>query len=155
MNKYCLEKWDKNKDHLELVLRERTTLAEANYSDLVKLVVSEVLNVDEDEYCGTYWDVENIVEIDHGKYQGTLLYMIPLTTFQPSENEYLLTYISYGSCTCCDTLQGIQSDLKYDTKPNDEQVSDFMSLCKDILTNMIKPYNHGWRYDPRFDVVEY
>lgn len=33
-------------------------------------------------------------------------------------------------------------------------VDGYMSLCKDILTNTIKPYNYGWRNDSKFDQVE-
>ena len=41
-----------------------------------------------------------------------------------------------------------------DGKLTEQQVKDFMNICKDLICNAIKPYNYGWRHDDRFDVVE-
>lgn len=150
MIKYCLEKWDANKEKLRKVLSGEN-LEAIEYKDLVKMVVRYVLN-DENEYDYERWDYDRITEIDNGDYQGTLLYLIPKNTFQPSEYDYLMAYVNYGSCSGCDALQYLQS-LIY---PNhtEKNVNDFMTLCKDILTSIIKPYNYGWRHDERFDVCE-
>ena len=79
MIKYCIEKWDKNKDLLRSVLNnnellnhvlnknEDDPLEYLEYKDLVKLTVMFILN-DENE-----WDENKIKEIDDGDYQGTLL----------------------------------------------------------------------------------
>lgn len=158
MLKYCLEQWDKNKDDLEKNIREDKNLVgyfgeeDAGYLYLVKKLVEVVLNKDSDYI----WDLDRIVEIDDGDYQGTLLYVIPMNTYQPSEYEYLMTYADYGSCGCCDTLMGIKDNGRYDDElPNEEQVKDYMVLMKDILTNMIRPYNSGWRNDADFDEVKF
>lgn len=148
MLKYCLEKWNKNKDVLENKLREDTSLYNCDYGYLVNLVVEHILNVGSTDYA---WSSDKITEIDNGDYQGTLLFLIPRRTYQPSEYDYLMTYIGYGSCSVCDYLQSIQPWEKRTL--NDNEVKKFMSLCKDILTNMIKPYNGGWREDDRFTVV--
>ena len=111
-----------------------------------------VFNSGEDQ-TSRQLSIEEITEIDNGDYQGTLLYLIPFKTYQLSENEYLMTYVGYGSCSGCDTLQAIQD---YSEKPLTEgQISDFMALCKDILTNTIKPYNHGWRETEDYNQVEF
>ena len=34
------------------------------------------------------------------------------------------------------------------------QISDYITICKDILTNTINPYNYGWRNNKDFEVVE-
>lgn len=148
MMKYCLEKWEKNKAFLEGVLRNRSDLNDCSYKDLVKLVVWCILNAgDEDRQ----WSVERITEIDDGDYQGTLLYLIPADSYQPDETEYLMTYVGYGSCSGCDTLQGIQD---YETKElTESQVKSFMALCKDLVCNMTK-HNLGWRYDEGFETIE-
>lgn len=156
MTYYCLNKWEQNKKRLEEVLRERTDLNECGYSELVKLVVREVLNggkTENDDYEEYFWDVEHITVVDDGDYQGTLLFLIPDDTYQPSEYEYLLTFVNYGSCSGCDTLLAIQD--YGECKLTERQVKDFMVLCKDIVANMVKPYNAGWRNEEQFNTVEF
>lgn len=149
MIKYCLDKWEKNKDALERDLREDTTLNECEYLYLVKKVVSIILNGgDEAE-----WDTGNIIEIDGGQdCQGTLLFIIPRDTYLPSEYEYLMTYVNYGGCN--DVLLDIQFGIEKEI--TEGQVKDFMALCKDLVCSMIKPYNGGvWREEEEFQAMEY
>lgn len=150
MIKYCKEKWDKNKDELEEVLKHDRKLNNCDYSYLLELVVKYILNDEDNEYSGT-WNSEKITVIDNGDYQGTLLFLIPANTYQPSEYEYLMTYVNYGSCSGCDTLLGIQS---WDNEPpTKQQLKDYMTLCRDMVCNIIKPYNCGWRNEEEFDPV--
>lgn len=154
MLKYCLNKWNQNQKVLEAKLKTDSTLNSCDYIDLVKLVVDCILNDDQpiNRYNGKIsWNSEKITIVDNGDYQGTQLFMIPLNTYQPCEYEYLMTYVGYGSCSGCDTLQAIQS--WNDDLLTEKQVKDFMTLCKDLLTNMIKPYNGGWRFDEDFEEV--
>ena len=149
MLKYCLKKWDENKKKLEEELLKDPLLNECEYKHIVEKVVEIILNTNE-EYL---WNTEGITEIDDGDYQGTLLFLIPRKTYQPLEYEYLMTYVGYGSCSGCDTLQAIQD---YGESPiSEDQLKDFMALCKDIITNMIKPYNCGWRNEEEFTEVEF
>lgn len=151
MIKYCIEKWDKNRKKLEDALREDTTLNSCNYGYLVKLIVENILNDETNDY-GDTWDSENITTVDNGDYQGTLLFLIPTDTYQPSEYDYLMTYVGYGSCCVCDILQAIQD---WDNvKPTEQQLKDYMTLCKDLVCNMIKPYNTGWRADECFEPIQ-
>ena len=160
MLKYCLDKWNENKDKLEARLHTDKKIYECDYKYLVKLVVDVILNDglgELDYHPDLYWNSEKITEIDNGDYQGTLLFLIPQETYQPSEYEYLMTYVGYGSCSGCDTLQHIRSIFWYDDEGPEElkekAIKEYFALCKDILTNMIKPYNGGWRNDERFEVV--
>ena len=158
MIKYCIEKWDKNKDLLRSALDNNKLLNHVlnrndddpleylEYKDLVKLTVVFILN-DENE-----WNENKIKEIDDGDYQGTLLYLIPEDTYQPNSSEYLMTFVEYGSCSGCDMLQEIQCFLG--TKDRDKSIDDLMNLCKDLICNMIKPYNTGWRHDERFSTIK-
>ena len=158
MIKYCIEKWDKNKDLLRSALNNNKLLNHVlnrndddpleylEYKDLVKLTVMFILN-DKNE-----WNENKIKEIDDGDYQGTLLYLIPEDTYQPNSSEYLMTFVEYGSCSACDTLQTIQCYL--DVRSRDKSIDDLMNLCKDLICNMIKPYNIGWRYDERFSTIK-
>ena len=148
MLKIIRDKWDRNKDKLQETLIKGNTFNECSYIDLVKLSFQIIFNSDGE---GDQLDIKKITEIDDGDYQGTLLYLIPFETYQPSEYEYLMTHVSYGSCSGCDTLQSIQ-DQDYSKRfLTDQQVSDFMTLCKDILTNTIKPYNSAWRENHDYD----
>lgn len=146
MLKIIRDKWDRNKDKLQETLIKGNTFNECSYIDLVKLSFQIIFNSDGE---GVQLDIKKITEIDDGDYQGTLLYLIPFETSQPSEYEYLMTHVSYGSCSGCDTLQSIQDYSKRFL--TDQQVSDFMTLCKDILTNTIKPYNSAWRENHDYD----
>lgn len=159
MLKFCVEKWDKNKEKLENDIRNNLkAYNQFSYKELVEKAVSLILNDEESEY-GDKWDSKNIIEIDHGDYQGTLLYMIPLDTYQPSESDYLMSYVGYGSCSGCDTLQSIQM-WYFDDEDTDEDfdkeefVKDMMRLCLDLVQNIVKPYNHGWREDEKYNHVE-
>lgn len=151
MLKYCLLKWYQNKHLLERRLVTDTKWNDCSYIDLVKLVVDCILNGEQTLYgygSESVWDYRRITIIDNGDYQGTQLFLIPRYTYQPCEYDYLMTYVGYGSCSGCDTLQAIQAwGGKHLTET---QVKDFMALCKDILTNMIKPYNSGWRSEEDF-----
>lgn len=161
MLKIIAKKWDENKDKLRSILAERTDLNSVDYIDLVKLSFETIYNYGLDDYKTEHYvgygdlislDLDKIHIIDDGDYQGTLLYIIPFNTYQPCEFEYLMTYVGYGSCSGCDALESIQAwDEK---KLTDRQVEDFMRLCKDILTNTIKPYNGGWRQTEAFEQIE-
>lgn len=117
--------------------------------DLVKLSFEKIFNtgINHDYLL----NLKRITEIDNGDYQGTLLYVIPFDTYQPSEHDHLMTYVDYGSCSGCDTLQAIQCG--HDRKLTEAQVKNFMALCKDILTNTVRPFNNGWRHEEMFDQV--
>lgn len=163
MIKYCLQKWDKNKDRLEAAIRADKTINDYKngYSYLVKLVIDYILNEQEteneksEEEKPEVWDSSKIVEIDHGYYQGTLLFLIPKKHTIPGEYEYLMTYADYGTCPACDVLEGIRwNDDGEEKLPTEQQVKDYMTLCRDLVSHMIVPYNFGWRHEERFDIVE-
>jgi hypothetical protein len=158
MLKFCVEQWDKNKDKLQKDIENNfAEYNNASYKDLVVKIVDVIFN-DEDSDYGEKFDSKNITEVDNGDYQGTLLYIIPQDTYQPSESEYLMTYVGYGSCSGCDTLQAIQMwdyDVEEIEDSKKEQfTNDMMSLCLHIVQNTIKPYNYGWRKDSKFVAVE-
>lgn len=147
MLKFCKNAWHENSDKLEAAIRMDTKLNTCDYRYLVELVVKYIINPS----CKEEWDINNITEIDNGDYQGTILFMIPLDTYQPSANEYLLTFTYYGSCSGCDTLLSIQD---YGNKlPTEGQVKDYMNLCKDLVCNIVKPYNYGWRAQEDFEEI--
>lgn len=153
MLKIIVEKWDKNKDKLKEVFETHKGFNGCDYKEIVNVVFDIIYN-DNEDFSRDRLDLENLTEIDNGDYQGTLIYLIPFATYQPSESEYLMTYVGYGSCSGCDTLQAIQEYGGCDENLTETQVKDFMQLAKDILQNTIKPYNYGWRKDERFEQIE-
>lgn len=153
MMKIMLEQWNKNEGLLKQKLSELETFPES-YFDLVKLAFDTVYNHDL-RYNRYELDCSKITEIDNGDYQGTLLYLIPYTVYQPSEYEYLMTYVDYGSCSGCDTLQNIESMGEYGEAPTEGQQKELLGLCRDILQNTIKPYNCGWRDEEAYQPVEF
>lgn len=151
MLEYAVHQWDMNKDSLYAAIRTDTKLNCCNYDYLVKLVVRHILNGKHryDPLRNWTWDETNIVQIDHGYYTGTLLFVIPRNTCQPAAYEYLATKVEYGSCSGCDTLQDIQSFIRgsFDQPPTPQQASDFMKLCLDITTNLVHPFPCPWNND--------
>ena len=151
MIKFCKDQWNANQGYLEEALRNDTQLNNCDYKYLLSLVVTHILNHGLLSF-ESEWDARNITVIDNGDYQGTLMFLIPRDCYQPSESEYLLTFVNYGSCSGCDTLMGIQD--WGNTLPTEKQLKDYMALCKDLVVNMVKPYNDGWRKDERYNTVE-
>ena len=155
MIKYALKKWSENKDALRNAIQqtEKDKRCFWDYNDIVKLVCRYIFNEnvsDEDPMI----NVDGITMIDNGDYQGTLIFMLPFDTDQPAEYEYLMTYVGYGSCSGCDTLQCIQADDEDDDETEKDLVDSYFSICKDIVSNTIRPYNQGWRNNGMFDSVD-
>lgn len=158
MLKYCRDKWVENEKHLEEVIRNSTDHNHWNYGNLVELIVKELFNYANESKSYIpfpVWATEegDIVEIDHGDYQGTLLFLIHEDTYQPDSHQYLIGSVWYGSCSCCDTLQGIQSEGSYDELPTDKQVQDYMTLCRHIVTSFKKPFPGGFHEDLFEEVI--
>ena len=145
MMRIIRDRWADNKEELRRVLKEKYEKNNCySYDDIVKVAFETIFN----HVDGLKLDLGKLVSIDNGDYQGTILYIIPFNVYQPTEYQYFMTYIYYGSCSVCDTLQGIMDES------GNEQIDDLLALCKDILCNAISPYNYGWRNNPDFDQVE-
>lgn len=84
MTNYCFRKWNSNRKVLEEQLKT-IDIQNVNYKDLVKITIECILNeISEGNNSDPTWDVDSITEIDNGEYQGTLIYLIPEDTYQPS-----------------------------------------------------------------------
>ena len=77
-------------------------------------------------------DPERIHRIDDGNYQGTLVYVIGEKGYQP--DKYWYVKVDYGSCSGCDTLEGIRDYT--DDAPTDEQAKDYMTVALHIVQGM-------------------
>src|ERR1700681_1318911 len=85
-----------------------------SYKDIVQAVIEII--ADEDSYSDP--DPSRIHTIDDGDYQGTLVFVIAGSGYQP--NNYWFVKVYYGSCSGCDTLQAISGYS--DEPPTPEQV---------------------------------
>ena len=155
MIKFCKYAWNQNEDKLRKVLKESELdfLRTCTHKDLMYLIVKTIFNNGPDRQNRT-WDAEKITEIDDGDYQGTLLFLVPEDTYQPAAHQYLMTFVEYGSCSGCDTLLNIQVCVPYEGSVPDSTINDFMTLCRDVVANTIRPFNNGWRYDDIFAPAE-
>ena len=128
MDKKIVSAWDTHKAKVQAVFEAAHPVS---YKDVVRAVV-QMLHDASDE-CDKP-DPERIHEIDDGDYQGTLVYVIGATGYQP--DQYWYVKVGYGSCSGCDTLKAI---CKYEYgKPSDEQVDDYMTLALHIVQGMKK-----------------
>ena len=100
-----------------------------NYKEVVRAVVQMLADAsDEDENP----DPDRIHEIDDGHYQGTHVYVIGAQGYQPS--RYWYVKVSYGSCSGCDTLEGIRKHCH--GQPDAEQVGGYMTLALHIVQGL-------------------
>lgn len=112
--------FDENREAIKAKLAESPP---TNYKNLVELVVSFVTSDIDWDDAGL--DPKRVVEIDHGEYQGTLVYVIGGKGYQP--NHYWFVKVSYGSCSGCDTLQAIQ-----DYQSGEEAANEYFKLALHI-----------------------
>lgn len=106
----------------------------AGYEDVVKAVISILYPGDDDDDDRDHEvpDPARIQEINDGDYQGTLVYVIAAKGYQPS--VYWCVAVSYGSCSHCDTLEGIREDGPFGgDEPTSGQVGDYMTLALHIV----------------------
>lgn len=131
--------WDERKHMVEERLK-------AKHPDDYKELVSWIIYMINPESKYDLPDPSIIYEIDDGDYQGTLLYVIPEKAYQPS--TYYTVFVSYGSCSGCDTLEGIRSDCGHRTwketgswaseTPDEEAIKEYMTLALHVVQKMKK-----------------
>lgn len=123
-----VDRFEINKRRLEEKLRLKHP---RSYTELVRATIETITSKEYDAFA---IDPERIHVIDDGNYQGTLVFVIPIRGYQPS--DYWYVKVSYGSCSGCDTLQGIRDYM--DDPPTEEQVKDYLTLCLHIVQGLKK-----------------
>ncbi len=121
--------WEARKSEIEESFR---TKHPGGYEDIVKQVVS-ILG-DTCKYDSP--DPNRVVIVDHGDYQGTLLFVIGAKGYQP--NDYWYVKVSYGSCSVCDTYEAIRySNGAWESDvPNEQQVKDYMTEALHVIQGL-------------------
>ncbi|MCK5612087.1 hypothetical protein KAR91_60005 [Candidatus Pacearchaeota archaeon] len=122
----AVDQWFKNKDSIKQKLSEKHV---ESYKDLVTIIIKNIAMDKYEPFCP---DFDRIREIDDGDYQGTLVYVIAAKGYQPS--KYYYVRVCYGSCSGCDTLQGINDDSN--EVPTVEQVDEYMILALHIVEGL-------------------
>ena len=132
MIRELVSQWEKNKDKLEEYFKKTN---QSEYSSSYKQILLKIFELclhNADEYCG--FDLSKMTVIDDGEYQGCQIFIIPKDKYQPGVDDYVITHTHYGSCSGCDTLQGIS--WYEDGLPNDEQVRDYMTLSLHLVQRL-------------------
>jgi hypothetical protein len=107
-----------------------------SYSEIVERVI-RVLGVEDDnDYTP---DPERITRIDHGHYQGTIVFVIGAQGYQP--DVYWYVRMAYGSCGGCDAFQSAMdaSDYDYDSNKlimSESTLSMLMALALHVVQRM-------------------
>lgn len=129
MEKSIISLWDKHKKDLENYFKNTEQSEYSDYEKIVKAIFREVINKGE-----TVYNLGSLTVIDDGAYQGTTIFIIPEKTYQPGIENYLMTHTYYGSCSGCDTLQGINA---YDSGlPTELQVKEYMTLALHLVQKL-------------------
>ena len=126
-----VKQWEENKHKLEEYFKTTKQDEYDSYGTIVKKIF-ELCIPKATTYSG--WDLDRMTVIDDGDYQGTQIFIVPTNTYQPSVEDYVMTDTYYGSCSGCDTLQGISSCD--DDLPTDEQVKEYMTLALHLVQKL-------------------
>jgi hypothetical protein len=127
-----IDRFQGNKNRLSEYLK---TTPQSEYDTYKALLIKTIeLCLNDSELYYDNFNINKITEIDDGDYQGTLLFLVPLDVYQPTEYDYITTYVGYGSCSGCDTLLGI-SNYSWDL-PTDDQVNLYLILCLHMVEHM-------------------
>lgn len=111
-----VEIWDAKKDNVREFLSK---LERIDYADIVTAVVT-ILAQD------SSLDPKRITHISDNDYQGTDLFVLQTKW----GSRYYYVAVSYGSCSSCDTIQGIYDD------PEPTRLDSFMTLALHILQSI-------------------
>ena len=126
MIKEFVDKWYKYKNELEEYFRNTPQKEYDEYNKIVELLFEKIINKENGDF-----DTKNYLVIDDGNYQGTQIFIFHRNVYQPDVEDYVYTNTYYGSCSGCDTLQGINH--YEDGCPDEEQINGYMQLALNLL----------------------
>jgi hypothetical protein len=128
MIKRFVSRFDAARDSLRAGLLEKPP---SDYDDLFRRLMAAVSEGSGGDY-GLEPDPERITRIDHGDYQGTILYTVGACGYQPS--NYWATFVGYGSCSGCDTFEAIRGYGSGEC--TDKQAGEYLTLMLHMLQGM-------------------
>lgn len=121
-----VKRWEDRKHELRAAWK---TAKPETYADIVKGVVGILAHQGWEESP----DPDRITSIDHGDYQGTILFVVAAKGYQPS--TFWAVAVSYGSCSGCDTLQAISDHIPYDHEGDtpESALDQYMTLALHVV----------------------
>ena len=122
MIQHFVEQWHENKHKLKSFLEKEYDQSEDKrfwgpsyielHQKLFELVVTEPREIRTpfDQRWNNYsWDFNRFLVLDHGEYQGTMIFIMVPDVYQPSlDKDYYFTSVMYGSCSHCDTMEHVR-----------------------------------------------
>lgn len=137
MDNLILKAWDKNNHKIKEWLQSCKGDDNISYEVLLRKTIELIFEGFEDDL--EYWefpDKERICVINNGDYQGTTIYVISNTGYQPNIESHWFTHNYYGSCSGCDTLLSI---IAYsDSNFSEEQIDGLWTICLHLMQKMKK-----------------
>jgi len=135
--------WDENKGRLKKYIEMHSQNDYNTYKKLVVALFDQVINPYYLSHgdCKSWahgkhdkFDLSKLHEIECGSYQGTIIFVLPTPECAfDCEEGFVMTGVDYGSCSGCDTLQGIQAEGDITDRPTESQVRDYMILLLHLL----------------------
>jgi len=129
MDKDILKAWDENQEAVRAWI-STVNNSEFSYELLLENTLKIMFPEDEDGMP----DSSRITKVDNGHYQGTLVFVIGGKGYQPAVEDHWYTSVGYGSCSGCDTLEGISHYS--DELPSAAQIQDYWTLCLHMVQKM-------------------
>jgi hypothetical protein len=121
-----INQWEENKNLLKKSFEDNEP---EDYEDIYKRLFRIVVTKTNTFYEDWNWDRYRC--IDDGDYQGNMIFILCSDIYQPSIDDYIFTNVSYGSCSGCDTFQGIKYD--YDETEKEEKIKQYMLLALHMI----------------------
>lgn len=126
MIEHFVNQWYENKHELESFLEMDYDQSEDKrywglsygylFRKVFELVITETREIRTpfDERWNNYsWDWDRFQIIDHGEYQGEMIFIMVPNVYQPSlDKDYYFTSVSYGSCSHCDTMAHVREEVE-------------------------------------------
>lgn len=151
MLNYCLRHWNANRDKLEDFFEKTDAIYKRTSGDdldgFIKNVLKIIFGSSPDEKP-IEWNFNDVFVISTGGYTGTVFFIFARKNIT-LPTDFVIGHMYYGSCSVCDSLEHIKI-----TSDKEKRVRMMMILAKELVSSIVKPYNHGWMYDKDFDVVE-
>ena len=122
-----INQWEERKHLLKKSFEEKEP---EDYEDIYKRLFEIVVPKTNSPY-NNYWDWDRYKCIDDGDYQGNKIFILCSDTYQPSIEDYIFTNVSYGSCSGCDTFEGIYYD--YSENEKEEKIKQYMLLALHMI----------------------
>lgn len=126
MQKELIERWNNRKKEVKKCVIQliRETNGVFGYKELAKIICEKV--------CLKY----RLYVVDNGDYEGDLFFLFDEMWSDPK--SILISYLTYGSCSACDTLENILTDIG--SKKINQIIDGIMAIMLHIIQRIKMPF---------------